>query len=100
MQVLGAGAFFGEESAEGGAVFRGRLPPILLDRVPALTEALFVGIAILRNDGADAFGMVCREAQADRRAVIEDVDREAIESDSLGEFAATASATPSTISRP
>ena len=46
-----------------------------------------IGIAVLGDDGGDALGMLDRQAEADRRAIVEDVDREFIEAEHFGETA-------------
>ncbi len=74
-----------EEVAQRGSVCFRRLFPIFLDGVPALAQAFFIGIAILRNDGLDPLGMGERQTKSDRRTVIEDIDGVALEPDSLSE---------------
>src|SRR5262249_55879316 len=58
--------------------------PVSPDRGPPVTETLLVGVAILRDDRGNAFGMTNGQSKARRRAVVENVKREAIESDDLG----------------
>src|SRR5215469_10459043 len=77
--------FGGEEVAECGAVLRGRFLPIFLDRIPALAEAFFVGVAVLRNDGGDAVGMGEGETESDGCAVVEDIDGVTAEAEGFGE---------------
>src|SRR5262245_2572806 len=74
-----------EEFAQRRPIGIGWLVPVFLDRVPALAQTLFISIAILRNDRYHALRMSEGEAEADRRAVIEDVDRISLEADGLGE---------------
>jgi hypothetical protein len=50
---------------------------------PTLAEAIFVRIAVLRDDGGDPLRMCKGEPQPNRRSVVEYVDREALESDCL-----------------
>src|SRR5579872_4490706 len=57
MQVLPFGRLGREELAESSAILRCRFFPILLDRIPALAQALLIGIAVLRNDGGDPLRM-------------------------------------------
>jgi len=57
MQVLPFGRLGREELAESSAILRRRFFPILLDRIPALAQALLIGIAVLRNDGGDPLRM-------------------------------------------
>src|SRR5947199_9680231 len=42
--------------------------------MPAVTEALNVGIAVLRNDRGNSVRVLERQAKSHRRTVIEDVD--------------------------
>ena len=61
--------------------------PIGPDWVPTLAKPFDIGVAVLGNDGLNPFGMLQRHAQANRGAIIEDVDREFMKADGLGEFA-------------
>src|SRR5215831_2693519 len=74
-----------EKGAQRCAVCFGRVLPICADRLPAVAEALDIRIAILRDDGGDAFGMPHREAETRRCAIVEDIDGEAAESDHFSE---------------
>ena len=67
----------GERKRSGCAVRFGRVLPVGADRVPAVAEALVVGIAILRDDSGYALGVADGEAKTSWRAVVEDVDGEA-----------------------
>src|SRR5262249_48475910 len=75
VDVLPLSRFGFEECAQRGAIFRRRVFPVHLNRVPALAQALKIGIAVLRNDCRDAFRVAEREAKADRGTVIEDIYR-------------------------
>src|SRR5262245_39049393 len=59
--------------------------PIGSNGVPAVAQPLLIGVTVLRDDRSDALRVALREPEADRRAVVEHIDREAIESDDLGE---------------
>ena len=67
------------------AVGRRRVLPVGLDRGPAVTEAVFVGVAVLGDDRGDSVRVPGGDPEADRRAVVEHVDREAVEAENLGE---------------
>src|SRR5215467_4079187 len=85
MEVLPLGGFRLEELAQGFAVLRGWLLPILLDRIPTLAQTFFISVAVLRNDGSDPLGMRQGEPKPDRSSIIEDVDRVSIYADGLCE---------------
>src|SRR6266851_9123920 len=74
-----------QEVAQCSAIGFGRLLPIFLDWVPTIAQALFIGVAILRDDRRDAIRSSQSETESDRRAVVEDVERVAAQSDSLSE---------------
>ena len=59
--------------------------PVGADRLPAVAQALFVGVAVLRNDRGDPVRMLDRQPEPCRRAVVEHVDGIAVEADGLGE---------------
>jgi hypothetical protein len=67
-----------KKGAQRRAVCVGRVLPVGADRVPAVAEALDIGIAVLRDDGGDALGVPRREAETGRRAIVEDIDGEAV----------------------
>src|SRR5258706_6932997 len=85
MQVLPLGRFRCEKAAECSAILSGRFAPIFLDGVPTLAESFFVRIAVLGNDGGDPFWVRQGKTKSHWRAVIEYVDRVALETDCLGE---------------
>src|SRR6266446_552651 len=85
MYVLPARCLWGEEGAERFPIGVRRLLPIGPDRIPALTQSLFIGVAILRDDRCDALRMLRGDPEACRRAIVENVHREAIQADDLGE---------------
>src|SRR5262245_20244136 len=74
MRVLPLGQLGCQEAAERRAGLRRWLLPVAPNRVPALAQALLIGVAILRNDRSDALRMARRETEAHRCAVVEDVD--------------------------
>src|SRR5262245_24005328 len=74
MHVLPLGRLGREKAAERRAILAGWLLPVALDRIPAPAQPLLIGVAILRDDRGDPLWVARREAEADRRAVIEDVD--------------------------
>src|SRR5262245_31117860 len=74
MHVLPPCCLWREKVAERRAILRGWVLPIALDRIPALAQPLLICVAILRDDRGDPLRMARREAEADRGAVIEDVD--------------------------
>lgn len=71
--------------AQRFAVRSGRFAPVGLERTPHGAESFFVGIAVLRHDRTHALGVREREPKADRRAVVEDVQRVALQSQGLDE---------------
>ena len=75
------------KGAQRRAVCFGRVLPVCADRIPAVAEALEIRIAILRDDGGDALGVPHREAETSRRAIVEDIDGEAVKSDHFSEAA-------------
>src|SRR6266567_6439619 len=74
-----------KKGAQGCAVCFGRVLPVCADGGPAVAEALDIRIAILRDDGGDALGVPHREAETSRRAIVEDIDGEAVKSDHFSE---------------
>ena len=74
-----------EEGAQRLAVCLRRVLPIGPDRIPAVAQPFLIGVAVLRDDRGDALGMLYREPESGRRAIVEDIDRKAIEADHLGE---------------
>ncbi len=71
--------------AHGLAVGRVRLAPIGAQHAPALAQALLVGIAVLRHDRAHPLGPRQREPEAHGRAVVEHVERVAMQPERVGE---------------
>src|SRR5215471_19957964 len=74
-----------KKGAQRFAVCFGWVLPVCADRLPAVAEALDIRIAVLRDDGTDALGVPHREAETSRRAIVEDIDGEALKSDHFGE---------------
>src|SRR3546814_8766811 len=67
MRVLPDGRLGLEERAQGLAVGRRGVLPVGPDRIPAVTQAFLIGIAVLRNDGRDPLGMFHGQAE-DRKS--------------------------------
>lgn len=86
MDVLPLGGFGLQEIAQSSTVLGGRFPPVFLDRIPSLAEALFISVPILGDDGGDAFGMQQRNSQSHWCAVIENVDCKALQANCLREI--------------
>src|SRR4029077_16704998 len=84
VRILPLSCFGLEELAQSVTILCRWLLPVFLDRIPAIAKPLFIGIAVLRDDGGDTLGVCQRQAESDRGAVIEDVDRETIETNGLG----------------
>src|SRR5262245_894322 len=74
MRVLPLGCLGLEEVAERRAVLRRGLLPVALDGVPAVAQALLIGVAILRDDRSDSLRVARRETEAHGCALVEDVD--------------------------
>src|ERR1700750_1912953 len=87
MRILEPRCLWRQETVQRLAVRLTGLAPVGLDRVPAVAQPLFVSIAVLRYDRGDALWMLHSNPQADGRAVIEDVDREALQADDLDKAA-------------
>src|SRR5262245_66224006 len=68
MRVLPLGGLRLQEIAERLAVLGRGLPPVALDRVPALTQPFVVGVPVLRDDRCDSLRVTHRKAEADRCA--------------------------------
>src|SRR5262249_29286383 len=83
--VLPLSRFWLEESAQCGAIFRRRFLPISLDRIPAVAQALQVGVAVLRNHGGDPLRMANGEAKTNWCAVVENIKCITVETDHLRE---------------
>ena len=83
--VLPTRRFRREQRAERVPVgFRGVLP-VSADGIPAVAQALHIGVAVLGNDRGDTLRMFRCDPESGRRTIIEDIDREAVEADDLGE---------------
>src|ERR1700761_609647 len=66
---------------------RSRFAPIGLPWTPFIAQSFHVSVAILADDGSDALRMGQREAQSGRGAVVENVERIALEADAFPEVA-------------
>jgi hypothetical protein len=62
-----------------------RVLPVRLKGSPAVAQPFLVGVAVLGDDRRDALGVPGRDPEPDRRAVVEHVQGEAIETEHLGE---------------
>ena len=71
--------------AAGFAVFRRRLCPVAAPRSPGIAQTFEIRVAVLADDRGDALGMGEGQAETDGGAVIEDVERVAIQMQRLGE---------------
>ncbi|MNQ66874.1 hypothetical protein D3C85_813760 [compost metagenome] len=69
------------------AIGGGRLVPVLADRRPGIPQAFEIGIAVLRNDRADPLRVRQRQAQADRRPIVEEVHPVTLEAQHIDELA-------------
>src|ERR1700678_4144023 len=85
VRVLPPRCFRRQECTQCFAVRLRWILPVGANRGPALAQTFFVGVAILGDDGRDAIGVLRRDAETRRRAVIEDVDREAIKAHQFSE---------------
>ena len=81
MRILPDGRLRLEEGAQRLAIGWRRILPIGPDRIPAVAQALLIGVAVLRDDRGDPLGMFDREAEARRRAIVEDINGIAVEAD-------------------
>jgi hypothetical protein len=68
-----------------GDIDAARLPPVALDRIPAVAESFLISVCVLRDDAGDPFWIGQRDAQPGWRAVVEDIQRETVEPDHLSE---------------
>jgi hypothetical protein len=85
VRVLPAPRLGSEEAAKRLSVERRWLLPIGPNGVPAVTQPFLIGVAVLGDDCGEAIRMTNCEAEADGCAIVEDVGREAMEADHLGE---------------
>src|SRR6266511_3020809 len=85
MGILPTRRLGSEEGAKSVAVGLRRLLPIGADRVPAVAQPLFIGVAILRDNRGVAVRMFGGGPEAYRRAIVEDIDCEALQADYFSE---------------
>ncbi len=85
MCVLPARRVGREETAKRVSVGLRRVLPISPNGIPAVAQPFLVGVAVLGDDCSETVRMPNGETEPHRRAVVEDVDREARETDHLGE---------------
>src|SRR5262245_35045820 len=74
-----------EERTERLTVRLRRFAPVGSDRVPSVAQPFLIGVAVLRDDRRDALGMPYCQSKTCWRAIVEYVDRKAIQTDDLGE---------------
>src|SRR6516225_5698655 len=74
-----------QEGAQIIAVLLSRILPVRANRIPALAQTFLIRIAVLRDQRGDTLGPRHCQAEAHRRAVVEDIDRIAIQADSIRE---------------
>src|SRR5262245_51947502 len=84
MRVLPLRGFGFEEGAERGAIFRRRILPVSLDRIPALAQSFDIGVAVLRDERGDTLRVTNGKAEANGRAVVENVKGIALEPKHFG----------------
>src|SRR5262249_46318120 len=84
MRVLPFGDLWFQEGAQGRTVFRRRIPPIGLDRIPAVAQALFICIAVLRDQRGDSLWMTQGQAKAHWCSVVENVKSIPTKAEDLG----------------
>jgi hypothetical protein len=86
MIVLPAGGIQGLKFAQGITVFGRGFFPIGLHGGPILAQTVHIGIAILSNDGRDAFGKTKGDTKTRGGTVIKDVNREFFQADLIHEI--------------
>src|SRR6478672_5917456 len=85
MRVLPLCGLRRQEGPQGRAVFRRRVLPIRLDRVPALAQSFLICIAVLRDQRGDPLRMTHGQSKAHWCSIVEDVKRIPPEAEDLGE---------------
>jgi len=85
VRVLPARRLGSEKATESLSVGWRRVLPIGPNRFPAVAQPFLIGVAVLGDDCGEAIRMPNGEAEADGRSIVEDVHREALEADHLGE---------------
>src|SRR4029077_16915328 len=83
--VLPKRRFGREEASQRVPVRLRRFAPIGPNGVPAVAQALLIGVAVLRDDRGNPLRMLERDPKADGRAVIENVDCEPLQVHDLRE---------------
>src|SRR5260370_893291 len=73
-EVGGGGGALRGGGGGGAGCHGGGPPPIGLPRLPSCAEALLVGVAVLRDNRANAFRMLQGQPQAYGRAIVEDIE--------------------------
>src|SRR5262245_48966000 len=85
MCVFPAGRLGIEKTAERLSVGLRGVLPIGTNGIPAFAQTFLIGIAILGDDCGEAIWMPNGNAEADRGSIVEDVYRESLKADHLGE---------------
>ncbi len=68
-------------------VHRAAVGPIGLDRLPEIVvDALVVGVPVLNDQRVDTFGVFGRQTEADRRAIVHQVQRVVVEAEFFGQL--------------
>src|SRR4029077_8154232 len=83
--VLPARRLRREEASERGSVGLRRVLPISPNGIPAVAQPFLIGVAVLRDDCSDTTRVPNGEAETNRCAIVENVDREMRETHHLGE---------------
>src|SRR5439155_1623839 len=84
MGVLPLGSLRLEKVPKRRAILRRRFPPIPLNGIPTLAEALLIGVAVLGNNRGDSLRTREGQAKSHRRAIIKHIERVAPQADFLG----------------
>jgi hypothetical protein len=87
MQILEADRLDAQRSAVCFSVRRGGITPIGLPWLSVLAEPLDIGVAVLRDDCGYPLGMLHRQPQPRGRAIVEDVEHVAGETERIEEVA-------------
>src|SRR6476620_4077683 len=85
MRVLPLRGLWLQEGAQRRPVFRRRVFPIGLDRVPALAQSFLIRIAVLRDQRGDPLRMTQGQSKAHWCSIVEDVKGIPPEAEDLGE---------------
>src|SRR5262249_34711516 len=86
VRVLPLRRFIREKLSQRLGVLSRPVFPVRLERSPEVAQPLFVGVAVLHDQGLHSLRVFYREAIADRRAVVLNVEAVAFELQSLREY--------------